>query len=73
MMLAIVYILLKSVSRTSILFMVPIFLAPLATSSHPILQGISHLVSFFGTVECCLDVVIIPVSSMSPAVVTWVF
>ena len=43
--------LLKSVSWPSILFMVLIFLAPLATSSYLVIQGIPHLVFFLGVVS----------------------
>ena len=51
MLLAVLFILLKSDSWPSILFMVPIFLAPLATSSHLVLVCIPHLVSFLGVVS----------------------
>ena len=51
--------------------MVPIFLAPLDTSSHPVLQGSPHLVSFHGVVVCWAGVVPVAGSSMSPEVVIW--
>ena len=69
MFLDIFYILLKSIYYSSILFMVPIFLAPLYTSSYPVLQGSPHMVSFLGAVSCWAGLFLIVVSSMIPEVV----
>ena len=68
MVLTIVYILLNIVSIPSILLVGPIFLAPLATSSNMVLQGRSHLVSFFGVVARWSGVFLVAGYSLSPAV-----
>ena len=53
--------------------MVPVFLEPLATSSHPVLQVIPNLVSFLGVVSYCSGVVLVVVTSVVPAVFLWLF
>ena len=68
MLLAIVYILLKSVSCPYILFMGLIFLVPLSTASHTFLQGLPHLVYFIGVGECWYGMVNTPGPSMIPEV-----
>ena len=69
MLLDMVNIILESISRPSILFVVPIFLATLTISSHQGLQGISHMVSFLGVVAYWSGVFLIAGPSMSPVVV----
>ena len=69
MLLDIVYILLKSVSSPSIIFMIPIFLATIDASSHLVHQVNLHMVYFLGVVVCWSGVVLIVGSSMIPALV----
>ena len=71
MLLYIFYILIKSVSYPSIIFMGYILLAVIYTSSHPILQGLPHLVPLLGVVAFWSGMVMIAVSSMIIAVVLW--
>ena len=69
MLLSIVYIPLKFSSLPYILLMVTIFLAILATSYHPVLQGRTQMVLLIGVVACCSGMVIIACPSMIPSVV----
>ena len=73
MFLDIVYTLVKTFYRPTIPSMVPIFLAPLATSYHPVLQGSPHLVDSLGVVLCWSGVVLIAGSSVSLELVLWIF
>ena len=68
MLLAIVYILLKSFSITSIIFMGFVFLVPLYMYSHPVLPGCPHLVSFLGLAAFSSEIVKSVGPSMSLAV-----
>ena len=69
MLLTIFYILLNSGSFPSILFMDSIFLAPLYTTSHLVLQGSRHMLSFFVVVVSWDSMVIIVGYSVSPSLV----
>ena len=64
MLLTIVYILLNSVYFPYILLVSTIFLAPLATSSHTVIQGRLHLLYFLEVVAHWAGVVIIAVCAM---------
>ena len=68
MLLAIVYILLKNNPRPALLSMGLILLAPLATSSQPVCQGLPHLVYFIGLTACFSGMFNTAVPSMSPTV-----
>ena len=65
MLLAIVYIPLKSVSRPSIILIVLVLLVVLATSYHPLLQYFLHLVYFIFPFVCWYGMVLIAGPSVS--------